>query len=299
VTTLSSRNGNLEFGPGKPTLLINDQLRVIDQSLQVLTELGAGKLDKLLELARLGQRAGTDVVDILVNHHDLDEVALLPQVAVAVHHEIGCPISLDSRDPKALDAALSALQPHKALINSVTAEPDALETLLPVAKKHRAAVVGMPIGHQHGLPKTVEGRLAEARVIVETAERYGIPREDVVIDAICLASSAEPGSMQVTLETLHALHQELGVATLLGIGNAGFGMPDQTRIDLAYLLAAVPWGLDAALVDPATPGLIESVRAIDFLTGRDPYGSRYIQHYRAQRTREGGSQSRAKKQVSQ
>jgi hypothetical protein len=88
--------------------------------------------------------------------------------------------------------------------------------------------------------------------------------------------------MQVTLETLHAVHA-MGVATILGIGNAGFGMPDQTRIDLAYLIAAVPWGLDAALVDPATPGLVETVRAVDFLAGKDPSGARYLKHYRAKR----------------
>jgi 5-methyltetrahydrofolate--homocysteine methyltransferase len=110
----------------------------------------------------------------------------------------------------------------------------------------------------------------------------------VVIDAICLASCAEPGSIQVTLETLEALHDDLGVATMLGIGNAGFGMPNQTRIDLAYLVAAVPWGLDAALVDPATPGLIEEVRAIDFLTDRDPFGSRYLEHYRSKQAATGG-----------
>lgn len=283
MTALTSRNGTLEFGPGLPTLLINDQLRVMDQSPEVLAELQEGRIDKLIDLARFGQQVGTDMVDILINHLDLDETDLLPKIALAVHEEIGCPISLDSRDPQALDAALSALQPHKALINSVTAETDSLETLLPLAAKHGAAVVGMPIGHLHGMPKTVEGRLAEARVILESAMAYGIPREDLVIDAICLASAAEPGSMQVTLETLSALHRELEVTTILGIGNAGFGMPDQTRVDLAYLLAAVPWGLDAALVDPATPGLVESVRAIDFLVALDPYGLRYIDHFRAKR----------------
>ena len=281
MTTLTSRNGPLAFGPGLPTLLVNDQLRIMDQSPEVLSELQEGRIDKMLALARFGQQVGVDMVDILINHPSVDEVALLPRIAGAVHEEIGCPISLDSRNPQALEAALSLLRPHKALINSVSAEADSLEALLPLAKKHGAAIVGMPVGHQYGLPKTVEGRLAEARVIVDAAEQHGIPRDDIVIDAICLASSAEPGSMQVTLETLYALRQELGVATVLGIGNAGFGMPDQTRIDLAYLLAAVPWGLDAALVDPATPGLIEGVRAIDFLTERDPFGRRYIQHYRA------------------
>jgi 5-methyltetrahydrofolate--homocysteine methyltransferase len=285
MTTLTSRSGTTEFGPGLPTLLINDQLRVMDQSPEVLAELQKGKLDKLLELTRFGQQVGTEAVDILINHPGLNEIDLLPQIALAVHEEIGCPVSLDTREPEALAAALTALQPHKALINSVTAERESLEALLPIAARYGAAIVGMPIGHIHGLPKTVEGRLVEARVIVQAAAGHGIPRQDIVIDAICLASSAEPNSMQVTLDTLDTLHQELGVATILGIGNAGFGMPDQTRIDLAYLIAAVPRGLDAALVDPATPGLVEGTRAIDFLTGRDAFGKRYIQHYRAKKKR--------------
>lgn len=288
MTTLTSRKGALQLGPSLPTVLINDQLRVMDQNPKVLTELREGRLDTLLELARCGERIGVDMVDILVDHYELDEAALLPRLAVAVHDAIGCPISLDSRHPEGLRAALSALRPHKALINSVTAEAECLESLLPIAKAYGAAIVGMPIGEAYGLPKTVEGRMAEARTIVEAAEGHSIPREDIVIDAVCLASCAEPGSMPVTLETIKALHEDLGVATILGIGNAGFGMPEQTRIDLAYLVAAVPWGLDAALVDPTTPGLIEEVRAIDFLTGHDPYGSRYIERYRAQETGAGG-----------
>jgi 5-methyltetrahydrofolate--homocysteine methyltransferase len=283
MTVLTASNGTLAFGPGLPTVLINDQLRVLDQTPEVLAELRRGKFDTLLELARFGEQVGVDMVDILIDHYDLDEAALLPRIAAAVHDEIGRPISLDSRNPEGLRGALSALQPYKALINSVTAEAACLQSLLPIAREYRAAIIGMPIGDEHGLPKCVDGRLAEARTIVEAAERHGIPREDVVIDAICLASSAELGSMRVTLETLQALHRELGVATVLGIGNAGFGMPEQTRIDLAYLVAAVPWGLDAALVDPATPGLIEAVRAIDFLNGQDPYGDLYIAHHRARR----------------
>jgi 5-methyltetrahydrofolate--homocysteine methyltransferase len=275
----------LRFGPGLPTILINDQLRVMDQRRDVLADLREGRIDTFLDLARFGQQVGVDMVDILVCYLDLDEVSLLPRIAVAVHEEVGCPISLDSRNPEALDAALAALHPYKALVNSVTAERDSLEAILPVVKRYGAAVVGMPMGHQHGLPRTVEGRLAESRVIIEAAEQAGIPREDVVIDAICLATAAEPDSLGVTLETLRALDKELGVTTMLGIGNAGYGMPRQTVIDLAYLQAAVPCGLDAALVDPSTAGLIEGVRAIDFLAGNDPYGSRYIIHYRATRAR--------------
>lgn len=284
MTELSSRAGTLAFGPGLSTVLINDQLRIMDQTPEVLAQLKEGRLDVLLALARAGQAAGMDMVDILVNHHELDEAALLPQIAAAVHDAIGCPIALDSRNPAALAAALEALAPHKALINSITAEQESIETLMPIACKYGAAVVGMPIGDTHGLPKTVAGRLEELAVFLDAAEKHGIAREDIVIDTICLASSAEPGSMQVTLETTRAVSQ-MGLATMLGIGNAGFGMPEQTRIDLAYLVAAIPWGLDAALVDPSTEGLVETVLAVDFLTGNDEFGMRYIRHYRAKRQR--------------
>ena len=282
MTTLTSSNGELSFGPGLPVALINDQLRVMERQPEILVELRQGRTDRLVEVARLGQSLGMDMVDILIAHPALDEVELLPRIATAVHEAIGCPISLDSRNPEALRAALTALQPYKALINSVTAEAHALERLLPVAAEFSAAIVGMPIGDRHGLPRDAVGRVAEARVIIERAADHGIPREDVVIDAICLASSAEPGSMLVTLETLQRLHEELGVATTLGISNAGHGMPRRPLIDLAFLIAAVPWGLDCAIVNPQTPHLIDEIRAIDFLAARDPYGRRYIQHYRSQ-----------------
>jgi 5-methyltetrahydrofolate--homocysteine methyltransferase len=280
TTRLTSPNGEVICGPGLPTVLINDQLRIMDQSPHILDQLRDGKLDGLIELARWGMEVGTDLVDILVFHPSLDELELLPRIAKRVKDEIGCPISLDSRNPEALEAALEVLRPYKVMVNSVTAENHSLETILPIVKKYNAVVVGMPIGEQYGLPKKVSERFEEAKVIVKACEGIGIPRQDIVMDAICLASSAEPDSFQVTMETLRLFHQELGVCTTLGIGNAGYGMPEPTMIDLAYLVGGIPWGLDTALVNPATHGLIETVRAMDFLTGNDPAGRRYIQNFR-------------------
>jgi hypothetical protein len=86
--------------------------------------------------------------------------------------------------------------------------------------------------------------------------------------------------MQVTLDTLKAVHEELGMSTLLGIGNAGFGMPFQTRLDMLYLPIGASWGLDAALVDYRTENLVYYARGADFLTGRDPCGQSCIELYR-------------------
>lgn len=279
MTSLTSRNGTLEIGIGYPTVLINDQLRVMDQNPEVLEQLKGGNIEMLLELAVKGHEIGTDMVDILLVHLELDELELLPKVAVAVHDEIGCPISLDSRNPSALEAALMELRPHKCMINSVTAEQESLDSLLPIAAKYGAAIVAMPIGDQ-GIPDSVEGRINETKVILKACQALDIPKEDVIVDAVCLASSAVPNSMKITLETLRVLTEELELSTTLGIGNAGFGMPDQTVIDLAFLIAAIPWGLHSALVDPKTAGLVDTVRAIDFLTNRDAFGARYIKRYR-------------------
>jgi 5-methyltetrahydrofolate--homocysteine methyltransferase len=100
----------------------------------------------------------------------------------------------------------------------------------------------------------------------------GIPRDDIVFDCVCMASAALPNSMQTTLDSLKAVHEELGMSTLLGIGNAGFGMPDPTRLDVLYLCIAASWRLDAALVDYHTEYLLRYAHGIDFLTGRDLCG---------------------------
>lgn len=262
-------------------MLINDQLRVLDQSERIMDELRRSNIDPILDLARWGIESGVLAVDILIFHPDLDEIDLLPRIAHGITSELGCPVSLDSRSPEALEAALEAITPCKAMINSVTAEDDILAKILPIAKRFNTVIVGMPIGREPESSQTADSRIDQARIILDACIGIGIPHDDVVIDGVCMASSVVPGSFETTRQTLERLHSELHVATILGIGNAGFGMPDMTVIDLAYLIAAIPSGLDAALVNPATRGLVETVRAIDFLSGRDPYGKRYLNHYRS------------------
>jgi hypothetical protein len=162
MTILTSRDGVLEFGPGLPTLLINDQLRVMDQVPEVLSELREGRIDRMLDLARWGKQVGLEMVDILINHTDLDEVSLLPKIAAAVHTEIGCPVSLDAIRRCWKQPWRS--QPYKALINSVTAEM-ITGNPSPIAKiwggcDRNADRPPAPIAEDRG------GRLEEASVII-------------------------------------------------------------------------------------------------------------------------------------
>ncbi len=278
MTKLIGTKSSVEFGPGLPLLLINDQLRVYDQSEAVLAELQSGNCAYLVQLALEGAEQGCRAVDLLIDHHSLDEAELLPLVLKAVDEALGCPISIDSRNPSAIDHALEGYA-GKALLNSIVYEKEVLDELLPLVVKHKMAVIAMLVDDVH-IPESWQERLAVARKILQITDEAGIPRDDVVFDCVCLAASAVPNSMQTTLDTLKAVHQELGMSTLLGIGNAGFGMPDQTRLDMVYLAIGASWGLDAALVDYHTDHLNAYAKAADFLTGRDLYGANYISLYR-------------------
>jgi 5-methyltetrahydrofolate--homocysteine methyltransferase len=281
MTLLRGSRSCVEFGPGRPTLLINDQIRVYDQAPRALSELRAGAADYLVSIAQAGAAAGCPAADVLLDHPEVDEAAALPLVCRALDAAVGCPLSIDSRRPEAIDAALDGYE-GKALLNSVTGERESLRTLLPVARRHGMAVVALLIDGI-AIPATWQARLRLARDILAYTDAAGIPRDDVVFDAVCMAAATEAGSMAVTLDTLEAIHGELNMSTLLGVGNAGYGMPTPTRIDLAFLLAAIPRGLDAALVDYHTENLSSLALAADFLSGRDPLGAGYLRLYRRER----------------
>lgn len=283
MTTLIGSRSSVEFGPARPVLLINDQLRVYDQSEAVFAALAAGDVSPLVELGREGEAHGCQMVDLLIDHHQLDEVELLPLVFRGVDEALGCPIALDSRNPEAIERAVDGYG-GKALLNSITYERELLDSLLPLVVKYNMAVVAMLVDDVR-VPETWQERMEIAHKILRITDEAGIPREDVVFDCVCMAAAALPNSMQATLDTLKAVHEELGMSTILGIGNAGFGMPQQTRLDLLYLAIAASWGLDSALVDYRTENLVYYARGVDFLTGRDRFGQTYIGLHRTQGSR--------------
>jgi 5-methyltetrahydrofolate--homocysteine methyltransferase len=263
---------------------VNDQCGYYYERAEVLAELRQGRFDALIQLARSGMELGLHVFNVQLMESSLIERQreLVPQAVCAIYEATGCCIGVDARDPETVDRALASY-PYKAMCNSVNGEWANLEAMLPIIAKHGAAI-GTALVYEKGVPRTVQERLFVARRIVEAAEAHGIPRADVMIDAVCLPSGVVPDSMRVTLQTIRALHEDLGVPTLLGISNAGFMMPNPRLIDLAYFTAAASWGLDVAMIDPFTPHLPWTRQAMNFLMGIDPYAKGYLDYYRSHRS---------------
>jgi 5-methyltetrahydrofolate--homocysteine methyltransferase len=180
-----------------------------------------------------------------------------------------------------LDAGLAAYQ-GKALVNSVTAEDERLEAILPLVKKYNAAVIGLP-NDEEEIPEDPARRVELARKLIHVATgRYKIPIEDIVIDPLAMPVGADTLHPARTLETIALLKEEFGVNTTLGASNVSFGMPDRHSISAAFLPIAPGSGLTSAIMDARSPQVVRAVKAADLVLGHDEWGASWIAAHRAQ-----------------
>ena len=183
-----------------------------------------------------------------------------------------------------LDAGLAAYQ-GKALVNSVTAEDERLDAILPLVKRYGAAVIGLP-NDEEEIPEDPRRRLELVRKIVDVATgRYGIPLEDIVIDPLAMPVGADTLHPERTLETIALIKSEFGVNMTLGASNVSFGMPDRHTIAAAFLPIAASHGLTSAIMDARSPQIVRAVKAADLVLNRDEWGAAWIAAHRAQQAR--------------
>jgi 5-methyltetrahydrofolate--homocysteine methyltransferase len=220
------------------------------------------------------------MLDVNAGIPAIDEPALLVAAIKAVTEVTDAPICIDSSIIEALEAGLSAYE-GKALVNSVTAEEERMERILPLVKKHGAAVIGMA-NDETGISMVPTERLALARRIVERAMEHGIPKEDVIIDPIAMTVAADPTCGVITLETMRLIREELGNNMTCGASNVSFGLPDRPTVNAAFLPLAMDAGLTCAITNPLEAQVRRAILAGDLLLGHDEYAMRWIASFRAE-----------------
>ena len=110
----------------------------------------------------------------------------------------------------------------KAIINSVNADNEKLDIILPIARKYGAAVIGLALSEK-GVPQTTQERIDNAEYILKKALEYGLKKEDVFIDCLTLTVSAQQEQAVQTLNALRRVKAELGLHCVLGVSNISFG----------------------------------------------------------------------------
>ncbi len=244
---------------------------------KLVSTLQARDFTYMLELAKSQIMAMADVLDVNVGYPGVDDEELLPQAVIALQENFDIPLCLDSPNPKAIEAALKVAK-GKCLINSVNAEEASLQKLLPVALEYGAAIIGLVLDDE-GITNDPEKRLRIAEKIIERAVRIGIRNEDVIIDPMAMAVSADPNACRVTLETIRLVHDRLGHNITQGASNISFGLPNRENINSAFMAMSIMYGLTCPIANPEK--ITGLVRASDLVLGRDDYAIRFIEHYQS------------------
>ena len=277
-TVLSSPGQTVTIGHDQPFCIIGERINPTGRKKFQL-QLREGNLSAIEKDVTDQIAGGANVLDVNMGVPLTDEPALLSKAIILIQSITDMPICIDSSVVEALQAGLETYQ-GKALVNSVTGEDDRMELVLPLIKRHGAAIIALP-NDETGIPATAAERMVITEKIVRAVEKHGIPLEDLVIDPLAMTVGADPEAVKITLETIYLIREKWGLNMTLGASNISFGLPYRHALNAAFLPAAMSHGLTSAVMDSRTPLIVESVRAADLLLGLDPWGSTWITRFRA------------------
>jgi len=278
-TVVQSASKTVTIGHDQPFVIIGERINPTGRKkFQEL--LRAGDLSTIAVDVDSQIKGGADMLDVNMGVPLTDEPALLSKAIKMIQGMTDMPICIDSSVIEALQAGLEAYE-GKALVNSMTGEDDRMELILPLIKKHNAAIIALP-NDEIGIPATAAERIVITEKIIRTVEKHGISLDNLVIDPLAMTVGADPDAVKITLETIHLIREKFGLNMTLGASNISFGLPNRHALNAAFLPAAMSHGLTCAVMDARTPAINEAVRAADLLLGMDQWGGNWITRFRAQ-----------------
>jgi cobalamin-dependent methionine synthase I len=217
--------------------------------------------EPIRELARAESSAGMDYLDLNIGPARKDGEELMSWLVNLVQEVTDKPLSLDTTNPLATEAGLKACK-KRALVNSVSLQPERLEKVLPMAKEHDADIIGLLWGTD-GMPRDANERCMLAVDIIYKANEIGIPNENIWIDPIVTPVSVDINQVKACLEFMSMLGDIApGCKSVVGLSNVSNGTPANLRpyLNRPYLAMLMKYGLSAAIVDAFDAELIRLAR---------------------------------------
>ncbi len=267
-----SSHGKTVFFENK-TVLIGERINPTGKP-KLRAALKDGDLDYLCDEAVAQEAAGAHVLDVNVGVSGIDEASVLSEAVKRVQCVTSLPLQIDTSDAAALEKALRVYV-GKPLINSVNGSEESLSSVLPLAAKYGAIVVGLTLD-ENGIPNTAQGRIKIAKRIIARAAEYGIDKSDIIIDPLALTISTSDCGALPTLEALEILKNELGVHSVLGVSNISFGLPNRDKINSSFFTLAMRNGLSAGIVNPLSAAMMDAYYSYNALMAADKGCLEYI-----------------------
>ena len=238
-------------------------------------QLREGSFEKVIQFAEEQEACGAKVLDINMGMSGIDEKASMLRALEEVSGVTNLPLSLDSSYVEVLEAALRNY-PGRALVNSVSLETEKFEKLLPIVAKYGAMFILLPLSDA-GLSKDIEEKKEIIHKIYDRALSLGMCKEDIVVDGLVATVGANPKAALETLETIRYC-KENGFATICGLSNISFAMPERSFVNTAFLTLAIQAGLTMAIANPSQELLMSCALAADLLLNKEEAALRYIEY---------------------
>lgn len=270
---LTSERKSVEIDLDGPFLVVGERINPTGKK-KLQAELKEGSLDLVRSMARAQEENGASILDVNMGMNGIDEKQMMLDVIYEVSTTVDCPLCIDSSYVDIIEAALR-IYPGRALINSISLEKEKFEKLLPIARKYGAMFILLPLSDE-GLPKSLEEKREIVNIILDRALELGFAREDIVVDGLVATVGANPLAALECYDTISYCKNELGLATICGLSNISFGLPDRQYVNTAFLTMAIANGLTMAIANPSQELLMNAAFATDMLLHKDGSDIRYI-----------------------
>lgn len=220
---------------------------------------------------------GAEILDVNAGLPGIDEKTVLPHIIRQIQKVCDVPLQIDSSSYETLENAVRVYN-GKAIINSVNGKAESMEKVFPIVKKYGCCVIGLTLDEQ-GIPKTSGKRVEIAQKIVSTAQKYGISKNNILIDCLVLTASAEQENIIETLKAVREVKQRLNVKTVLGVSNVSYGLPSRELLNKTFFVMAMSYGLDCAIINTGNTEMMSVYDAFNVLTAKDKNSEKYIKKY--------------------
>jgi 5-methyltetrahydrofolate--homocysteine methyltransferase len=232
------------------------------------------------ELAIRQFNAGASYIDVNAGVFYNDEPERLAWLINTIQEVLDAPFSIDSPNPRAIEAALKAKKNGKPIINSITDESKRFNDIMPLTVQYKTGIIALCMDDR-GMPETVDERVTIAERLVEKLTKEGLPLSDIYIDPMVRPIGTGSHYGIIAIETIRKVKAEFpDVHIACGLSNISFGIPARKLVNQAFLVAAMTAGMDGAILDPLDKKLMSFMYATEALLGIDEYCLNYLTKFR-------------------
>lgn len=270
---LASERKTIEIILDGPFQVIGERINPTGKK-KLQAQLREGNLSLVRSMAKEQEENGAVILDVNMGVNGIDEKQMMQEAVYETTSTVDCPLCLDSSSVDVIEAALR-IYPGRALINSVSLESEKMTRLLPIAKRYGAMFILLPLSDE-GLPKTLDEKRSIVHTVLEKALSLGFSKKDIIVDGLVATVGANPKAALECFDTIHYCKHELGLATICGLSNISFGLPDRAFVNTAFLTMAIANGLTMAIANPSQDLLMNAAAATDMLLCKENSSTRYI-----------------------